>query len=104
MRISQFLSHSSDTYGPSRRSSANSHLVENEQPSEQEIREGEAQAAVSVQIFTAACAALWFCTSSPFLTFECRRWMGGVVQQKNLEKYLEDAQNFFGYEAEVQTS
>jgi len=33
---------------------------QNEQPSEQEIREGEAQATVSVQIFTAACAALWF--------------------------------------------
>ncbi|KAK5328821.1 hypothetical protein LTR93_002606 [Exophiala xenobiotica] len=29
--------------------------------SEKEIREGEAKAAVEVQIFTAACLALWFC-------------------------------------------
>jgi hypothetical protein len=40
-------------------SAASEHL------SEKEIREGEAKAAVEVQIFTAACLALWFCMWTP---------------------------------------
>lgn len=33
--------------------------------SDKEIRDGEAKAAVEVQIFTVACVALWFCMSAP---------------------------------------
>jgi hypothetical protein len=40
-------------------------LVEQEHLSEKDIREGEAKAGVEVQIFTAACVALWFCTFTP---------------------------------------
>lgn len=38
--------------------------VAQEHLSEKEISEGEKKALVEVQIFTAACAALWFCTST----------------------------------------
>ncbi len=56
-------------------SAASEHL------SEKEIRQGEAKAAVEVQIFTAACIALWFCMWTPTLpvpssverTGSCRR-------------------------------
>ncbi len=57
-----------------------------DQASEKEIREGEAQATVQVQIFTVACAALWFCMFWPTSNFEIFRLSGSIAQGKLSEK------------------